>query len=181
MAGLNIVERMEKLERKQQIMELEKAENPPQVNLMASKRDLQGTLSSSSQWSTVYTGTMSAKELLRQTSALKLFIQDGECKEFVCHECGIACPSKASLANHLEHKCKNVCDVCKDIFANQTEVRIHMMKDHKERMANIDGRVFFFLFCWIVRANKNNPGYRCYCLVGRLCGSSGTRPGRSLL
>ena len=52
--------------------------------------------------------------------------------EFICHLCGIHCPSKSSLTNHLHMKCGNVCEICKEIFPNLTERRHHMFNVHKK-------------------------------------------------
>ena len=52
--------------------------------------------------------------------------------EFICHLCGINCPSKSSLTNHVQMKCGNVCEICKEIFANKTEVKLHMFNAHQK-------------------------------------------------
>lgn len=52
--------------------------------------------------------------------------------EFICHLCGIHCPSKSSLSNHLQMNCGNVCDICKEVLANKTEVKEHMFLVHKK-------------------------------------------------
>ena len=52
--------------------------------------------------------------------------------EFICHLCGIHCPSKSSLTNHLQMNCGNVCEICKEILANKTEVKQHMFLVHKK-------------------------------------------------
>jgi len=52
--------------------------------------------------------------------------------DFICHLCGINCPSKSSLTNHLHMKCGNVCEICKEIFANKTEVKLHMFNTHQK-------------------------------------------------
>ena len=52
--------------------------------------------------------------------------------EFICHLCGIHCPSKASLSNHLQMNCGNVCEICKEILGNKTEVKQHMFLVHKK-------------------------------------------------
>ena len=46
--------------------------------------------------------------------------------EFICHLCGIHCPSKSSLTNHLQMNCGNVCEICKEILGNKTEVNSKM-------------------------------------------------------
>ena len=52
--------------------------------------------------------------------------------EYICHLCGIHCPSKSSLTNHLQMNCGNVCDICKEVLANKTEVKQHMFLVHKK-------------------------------------------------
>jgi len=52
--------------------------------------------------------------------------------EFICHLCGIHCPSKSSLTNHLQMNCGNVCEICKEILGNKTEVKQHMFLVHKK-------------------------------------------------
>eukprot|EP00092_Neocalanus_flemingeri_P017432 GFUD01018856.1.p1 GENE.GFUD01018856.1~~GFUD01018856.1.p1 ORF type:complete len:533 (-),score=134.62 GFUD01018856.1:55-1605(-) len=52
--------------------------------------------------------------------------------DFICHLCGINCPSKSSLTNHVQMKCGNVCEICKEIFANKTEVKLHMFNAHQK-------------------------------------------------
>ena len=53
-------------------------------------------------------------------------------EEFICHLCGIHCPSKSSLSNHLQQNCGNVCEICKEILPNKTEVKQHMFLVHKK-------------------------------------------------
>jgi len=52
--------------------------------------------------------------------------------EFICHLCGIHCPSRASLTNHLQMNCGNVCEICKEILSNKSEVKKHMFEVHKK-------------------------------------------------
>ena len=52
--------------------------------------------------------------------------------DFICHLCGVHCPSKSSLTNHLNMNCSNVCEICKEILANKSEVKQHMFLVHKK-------------------------------------------------
>ena len=70
------------------------------------------------------------KEHLKNMKSEADVLNDKE--EFMCHLCGANCPSKSSLTNHLQMNCSNVCEICKEILPNKSEVKQHMFLVHKK-------------------------------------------------